>query len=105
MNELLELLKSYPNLPVVVRINNDIIDKDYDYSVYENLVVDIRELTIFDTNIWYTYEEIKNRILDNGVFDLGNKFYYTCDKELNEKVDNYIKENYTFKKYICNSIE
>lgn len=104
MNELLELLKSYPNLPVVVRINNDIIDKDYDYSVYENLVVDIRELTIFDTNIWYTYEEIKNRILDNGVFDLENKFYYTCDKELNEKVDNYIKENYTFKKYICISI-
>ena len=105
MNELLELLKSYPNLPVVVRINNNIIDKDYDYSVYENLVVDIKELTIFDTNIWYTYEEIKNRILDNGVFDLENKFCYTCDKEFNEKVDNYIKENYTFKKYICISIE
>ena len=97
-NKLLELIKNNPDLPIIVCADYN-VNYDYDYTLYTNLSVDIEELTFYNDEVWLDYDDVENRIRD--IFADEDKYINLSDEEFDKVVEDYIKDNYIFKKYIC----
>lgn len=98
-NKLLELIKNNPDLPVIVCSYNGDANYDYDSTIYFDLSVYIEELTFYNEEVWLDYDDVEDRVRDNLACD--DKYVDLSDDEFDKAVEDYIKENYTFKKYIC----
>ena len=98
-NKLLELIKNNPDLPVIVCADNYNVNDDYNYTLYTNLSVDIEELTFYNDEVWLEYDDVEDRVRD--IFADDEKYINLSDEEFDKAVEDYIKDNYIFKKYIC----
>ena len=98
-NNLLELIKHNPDLTVIVCSYNSDANYDYDSTVYFDLSAYIEELTLYNDEVWLDYDDVEDRIRD--IFADDDKYINLSDPEFDKAVEDYIKENYTFKKYIC----
>lgn len=98
-NKLLELIKNNPDLPVIVFAYTYDVNDGYDYTLYTNLSVDIEELTIYNDEVWLDYDGVEDRVRDSLAYE--EEYFKLSDEEFDKAVEDYIKENYIFKKYIC----
>ena len=98
-NNLLELIKHNPDLPIIVCSYNGDANYDYDSTVYFDLSAYVEELTLYDDEVWLDYDDVEDRIRD--IFADEDKYINLSDEEFDKVVEDYIKENYIFKKYIC----
>lgn len=98
-NKLLELIKNNPDLPVIVCAYNDDMNYDYDSTIFFDLSVYIEELTLYNDEVWLDYDDVEDRVRDNLACD--DKYVDLSDYEFDKIVEDYIKDNYIFKKYIC----
>ena len=98
-NKLLELIKNNPDLHVIVRAYTYDVNDGYDYTLYNNLSVDIEELTIYNDEVWLDYDGVEDRVRDSLAYE--EEYFKLSDEEFDKAVEDYIKENYIFKKYIC----
>ena len=98
-NKLLELIQNNPDLPIIVCADNYNVNYDYDYTLYTNLSVDIEELTFYNDEVWLEYDDVEDRIRDNLACD--DKYADLSGEEFDKVVEDYIKDNYIFEKYIC----
>ena len=98
-NKLSEVIKNNPDLPIIVCSYNGDANYDYDSTVYFDLSVYVEELTFFNDEVWLDYDDVEDRIRD--AFADEEKYANLSDDEFDKAVEDYIKENYIFKKYIC----
>ena len=98
-NKLLELIKNNPDLPIIVCAYTCDMNYDYDSTIFFDSLVDIEELTFYNDEVWLDYDDVEDRVRDNLADD--EKYVDLSDDEFDKAVEDYIKENYTFKKYIC----
>ena len=98
-NKLLELIKNNPDLPVIVCSYNNDANYDYDSTIYFDLSVYIEELTFYDDEVWLDYDDVEDRVRDSLAYE--EEYFKLSDEEFDKAVEDYIKENYIFKKYIC----
>ena len=98
-DNLLELIKHNPDLPIIVCSYNGDANYDYDSTVYFDLSAYVEELTLYDDEVWLDYDDVEDRIRD--IFADDDKYINLSDAEFDRAVEDYIKDNYIFKKYIC----
>lgn len=98
-NKLLELIKNNPDLPVIICAYTCDMNDDYDSTIFFDSSVYIEELTFYNDEVWLDYDDVENRVRDNLADD--EKYINLSDEEFDKAVEDYIKDNYIFKKYIC----
>lgn len=96
--KLLNLLKDNPNLPIMIFSENN-PGLDYNLTATELSNCYVGELTLYNNEVWYEYDELFD-CLSEEVFCDDAAFKNLNDDEYEKAIHKYIEENYTFEKYI-----